>query len=375
MSDFTRPDYRVRLFLSVDLTGSTDFKSRSSQSNLEWLKAFQKFYGEFPSLFSRHYAVGCDAVADVSDDETKESPNVWKTIGDEILFVNRVYSIAQLGVYVTAFSTALKEFGAHVQELYSLNTKGNAWIAAFPSPNSSIRLSQNGTSDPFYGDEDVLTEDFELEVDRKPHKYDFLGKGIDGGFRISRNSTIDTFTISPALAYLLCAAKKNVDMTGFHCEFHFHEPQVLKGVIGGKPYPIISIDTNRDAEQKEIHDLQAVLLQQPPKVEDSEVLKKYLEKYISYHQIEKPALKLLASSRDVEPPTHYTNYLEQWAVEARSVETALAGEVEAAAERTVHPASSSGTANLLAAIHAIEQMATGIAKAKKIADTDSDDKI
>lgn len=373
MVDFVRPDYRVRLFLSVDLTGSTDFKSRSNQSNLEWLKAFQKFYGEFPSLFSRHYVDGCDDVPDISADEKTETPKVWKTIGDEILFVNRVNSIAQLGVYVTAFSSALKEFGAQVQELYGLNTKGNAWIAAFPSPNSSIRLSQNGTTDPFYGDHDVLTEEFELGVDRHPNNYDFLGKGIDGGFRISQNSTIDTFTISPALAYLLCAAKKNVDMTGFDCDFHFHEPQVLKGVIGGKPYPIISIDTNRDAEQKEIHDLQAVLLQQPQKVEDSEILKDYLEKYISYHCIEKPSLKLLASSSEVPAPSHYVSYLEQWELEAESVRNAIATEVEAASEQTVHPPASDATANLLTAIQGIEQMASAIANAGKLNSTDDNE--
>ena len=360
MEEFKRPEYRVRLFLSVDLTGSTDFKSRSNQTNLEWLKAFQKFYGAFPSLFEDKYIERCKTVADIDADEEEAHPKVWKTIGDEILFVNRVTSIAHLGAYVSAFSNALKDFGAEVQRHYDLNTKGNAWIAAFPSPNSSIRLSKNGLNDPFYGEFDVLTEDFELDVDANPEKYDFLGKGIDGGFRISRNSTIDAFTISPALAFLLCIAKKNTDTTGFDCEFHFHEPQVLKGVIGGKPYPIITIDTNRDAQQKEIHDLQAVLLQQPPKVEDSEILKEYLEKYIGYHGIEKPSLKLFAKSQAVKPPEHYKVYISQWEEEAQKVNSASETEEEAAS--TPNESNENDDENLDQAVRKLAALAEFLSK-------------
>lgn len=48
------PAYRVRLFLSVDLTGSTAFK-HNQKSPLIWLKAFQKFYGEFPKILQEQY--------------------------------------------------------------------------------------------------------------------------------------------------------------------------------------------------------------------------------------------------------------------------------------------------------------------------------
>jgi hypothetical protein len=80
--DLDKPEYRVRLFLSVDLTGSTDFKARTGHTSLVWLKAFQKFYGEFPSIFARNYQEACTAIPDIGVDENVCTPKVWKTIGD-----------------------------------------------------------------------------------------------------------------------------------------------------------------------------------------------------------------------------------------------------------------------------------------------------
>jgi len=327
MTELAKPEYRVRLFLSVDLTGSTDFKSKRGQTSLDWLKAFQKFYGEFPSMFAERYCTICEGIPDIGNSEKCSEPKVWKTIGDEILFVNRVNSITQLGAFVSAFAETLKDFGSEIHTTHSLNTKGNGWVAAFPSPNCSIGLSRDG-NDPLSGNSDLLTEKFESQVDENPHKFDFLGKGIDGGFRISRNSTIDTFTISPALAQLLCRAKRNDETTCFNCEFHFHEPQKLKGVVGGQYYPIVSIDTNRDQAQKDIHNLQAELLHQPSNAEFS-VLAEYLEKYIDYHGIEKPALPLSHSGAAAKEPDHYIEYIKQWADEAGKLKAAEALELEA----------------------------------------------
>lgn len=212
MSNETAPEYRIRLFLSVDLVGSTAYKSKDGNTNLKWIKAFQKFYGEFPNLFAKNYKSICADTPEICSEESNNTPKVWKTIGDEILFVNRVNSITHLGAYVRAFSDTLIEFGREVNSAFSLNTKGNGWIAAFPNPNRSIRLSVNG-SDPLIGENEVLTEEFEAAVDEIPSNYDFLGKGIDGGFRIARNSSIEALTISPALAYLLCKAKRSETLT------------------------------------------------------------------------------------------------------------------------------------------------------------------
>ena len=329
MIKLDEPKYRVRLFLSVDLTGSTDFKARSGQSNLDWLKTFQKFYGEFPTLFARKYEETCNAIPDIGKHEKSNYPKVWKTIGDEIIFVNRVDTITHLGAFVSSFANTLKEFGGFMFDSHQLNTKGNGWIAAFPSPNCSIRLARGvDDPDPMSGKSDHFTEDVEKTVDNEPHKFDFLGKGIDGGFRNARNSTINSFTISPALAYLLCRSKRNTETTKFHCEFQFHEPQKFKGVVGGNMYPIISIDTNRDERQKKISVLQAELLHQPVNA-DFDKLAEYLGHYIDYHGIEKPALKVAVGVAEVEMPQHYQDFIAEWRIEADKFSATIASEQEA----------------------------------------------
>ncbi|GER06908.1 hypothetical protein JCM17843_12180 [Kordiimonadales bacterium JCM 17843] len=319
--NLTKPDYRVRLFLSVDLTGSTQFKSQEGKTNFDWLKIFQRFYGEFPCEFAKNYSKICEDITEICDLERKSAPKVWKTIGDEILFVNRINSITHLGACITAFSKTLIDFGTEINSAHSLNTKGNGWIAAFPHPNCSIKLSRDNLEDPLSGKNDILTEEFEKQVDENPHEFDFLGKGIDGGFRISRNATIDTFTISPALALLLCQAKRNKDTTKFNCDLYFHEMQQLKGVVNNNPYPIISIDTNRDNRKKEINELQSNLLGSP-KNTDNDRLQKYLEKYIDYHGIEKPQLRLFSSKSKISYPEHYHNYIEKWELEKEKIQKA-----------------------------------------------------
>jgi hypothetical protein len=330
MTEETAPEYRIRLFLSVDLVGSTAYKSRTGSTNLKWIKAFQKFYGEFPSQFAKNYKLVCAETSEIGAPETDDGPKVWKTIGDEILFVNRITSVTHLSAYIRSFSKTLIEFGKEVSTGFDLNTKGNAWIAAFPSPNRSIRLSMNG-SDPLIGQNEVLTEAIEAAVDARPNEYDFLGKGIDGGFRISRNSTIDTFTVSPALAYLLCRAKRNVDITRFDGRFVFHEPQEFKGVVNGRKYPVISIITSRDVKFDELEELEASLLDRPREAEVDKLFK-YLDAYIEHHGIERPELKLTLQSAEVPPPDHYTRYIQEWREDLEKIKAAKILEESSATE-------------------------------------------
>ena len=54
-------EYRVRLFLSVDLSGSTAFKNskdgegRKTGEPPNWVIVFQRFYSDFPSMFATEF--------------------------------------------------------------------------------------------------------------------------------------------------------------------------------------------------------------------------------------------------------------------------------------------------------------------------------
>lgn len=86
----TCPEYRVRLFLTVDLVGSTAYKAKSSEGkennkepHPEWVNRFRKFYQQFPQILDSSYKeteTGKKSGAELT-------PQVWKTIGARFFFV------------------------------------------------------------------------------------------------------------------------------------------------------------------------------------------------------------------------------------------------------------------------------------------------
>lgn len=306
------PEYRVRLFLSVDLTGSTAYKHKLGNS-LEWVKAFQKFYTEFPQILGKNYSSACEKCDDLHQVEIESGvPKLWKTIGDEILFSCRIFSLCHLATAFNAFVDTLVEFGAATKS-QGLNTKGNAWVASFPTPNVSIRAIKtisDASNDAFTGRGDLPTEDNEDEIDKDPSHFDFLGKGIDAGFRISKNSAIDNLTVSPGLGLLLCQAGKN-DITRYNKKIWLTEMQTFKGVANDTPYPVLTIDTFRDANHEAIISKQRNFLGRSNSPAFTE-LEEYLRLYLEFTNIEIPSVKAMYSSAKFEPPEFYRNYRDQW---------------------------------------------------------------
>jgi hypothetical protein len=213
---------------------------------------------------------------------------------------------------------ALNEFGSQIKDNYpELNTKGNAWIASFPTPNVSLkplRIDQadNAASeDSLTGSNELTSEEIEIEVDKNPHLFDFLGKGIDAGFRISKNSEINKLTISPGLAVLLCKAAESRTITGYDSEIRFDELQNFKGVAEGSPYPVLTIDTFRDKEHENLIALQREILNLP-KSADFQRLHRYLTAYMKYNSIEIPSMILQYGKGKSEPPEFYQKYRARW---------------------------------------------------------------
>ena len=305
------PEYRVRLFLSVDLVGSTQLKNKS-KNNKEWVKIFQTFYKQFPDTLKKEYEdISRNRTRfylQLSDEEKQAHPKLWKTIGDEILFCCSLKSLVHLSVCMTAFINSLIEYGdilKNSEELNgSLSTKGNAWVASFPTPNCSISLSD-------ISNESVVSEKIEEKADNDPSKFDFLGKGIDAGFRISKFSSENNFTISPGLGVLLCECFKEKRSIGFSHEVTFIKQESLKGVVNDNPYPILVIDTCRDDEQKQLFKLEKDFLKTPDQ-QNPDQLSGYLKKYLNYHEIEIPVLRISHLDNNWEPPIFYNEYKMTW---------------------------------------------------------------
>lgn len=315
------PSYRVRLFLSVDLTGSTAYKQKSGD-NLEWIKVFQLFYGTFPKILSDQYIVACENSPGIHNQEVENGhPKLWKTVGDEILFCVKVESACHLGACISAFIEALKMFGS-IAKKHELNTKGNAWVASFPAPNCSIspvKVDDGVNSDSLNGKNDLPTEENEQSVDAQPSNFDFLGKGIDAGFRISKNSEINTLTVSPGLGILLAQASGSHRSTGFKRAIRLVEMQIFKGVADSKPYPVLTIDTLRDELHESLLEKQRAILKLPEPPGNDE-LELYLKDYLQYHGIEIPKIKQTYGQANFYPPAFYDAYCEKWNAEMERLE-------------------------------------------------------
>jgi hypothetical protein len=65
---------------------------------------------------------------------------------------------------------------------------------------------------------------------------DYLGPEVDAGFRISQKSENGNVILSMELAELLASLAENRGI-----RFHYTGKEILKGVFGGQPYPLILI--------------------------------------------------------------------------------------------------------------------------------------
>jgi hypothetical protein len=293
--------------------GSTSFKSNLGSLPVEhsahprWVDEIRNFYQEFPGALRKRYYQHTSH----PDHSALEAvlPLVWKTIGDEIVFCCRVNSPEHLVCLMTSFTEALDDYGRILEvRCPPLDVKGCGWLAAFPAPNVTVKVQTNsGVSDqPEHPDEAT-----ELAADKEPYKFDFLGKGIDCGFRLARFASTDKLSISAELALSLCEAS-NSNSKPFAGKFNYVGREELKGVINGRPYPVIAVVTERNALRREIFELERSA--QGMGASTSPVaLKNFLQKFMEDEHIESA---IFVSDEEVLPPAQYppsyAKFCESW---------------------------------------------------------------
>ena len=137
------PSYRIRIFLSVDLVGSTEFKNLAETREQRgiiprWAVQIKRFYQTFPDLFHENFGAAAKGIV---LDECETPPAIWKTIGDEIVFCGRVYSLEHFSICVSAFVSALERYGLLLEaDGLNLDVKGAIWVAGFPAPNITVKV-------------------------------------------------------------------------------------------------------------------------------------------------------------------------------------------------------------------------------------------
>jgi hypothetical protein len=225
--------WKLILFFSADIVGSTEYKPK----NDDWRDVFQSFYNDFPATVRDQY----QDYLEKSD--SKETFQVWKYLGDEVLLYVEVISPEQALEAIGAFASALGLYAKILKQKSEksrkrLGLKGTTWTAGFPVMNKLFfeKVNRSGAS-----------------VNRSGAK-DFIGPGIDLGFRLTKFSSEEKLIISVDVAYLLLEAKKENNYNDFY-DFHCDGESELKGVNEGKPYPVIWLNLGRTQHDRAIERL------------------------------------------------------------------------------------------------------------------------
>lgn len=351
------PSYRLRLFLSVDLVGSTAFKASTSETESpsepypEWVTKFRHFYREFPNIFASRYSRALNA-HDGHDFYQTCAPSVWKTIGDEILFCCRIQSYEHLSACITAFLGSLDDYGRILdRDGKRMDVKGAAWIAAFPAPNVTVEVGRNAVDQANAADQ--IEEALELSADTTPGDFDFLGKQIDGGFRTAKNAAPHQCALSIELAWLLADA---VHSEVLSVKFSYHGRQTLKGVIHDRPYPIVTIDAERSLARREVRKHERAVTM------ESEIeclhLRNFLEAFMADEGIELPMLQRHGGNIDEQKiPKSYRDFEAIWRSTNEENQSRRSNEEAAAsAEDGTNELPASVNANLDAAVAQAEKV-------------------
>ncbi len=248
----------LRLFLSVDLVGSTALKERYnhvtlvtkfnervsalqsifknepslkkftddpfdpydkkivsyilpdiSKEDSDWSKIIRQFFDDFDSTFMSEYNKLNPASQIINE------ISVWKCMGDELIYSTKVDSYEEVYNKILVFLKTLRSYDERACNCGSvskkqLRLKGTAWTAGFPIRNREIEIRGTGA--------------------------DYLGPDMDIGFRIAQHTYPGFLCVSMDLAYLLGQHSTPHQLTAFIVGW-----ATLKGVWNNKPYPIIWI--------------------------------------------------------------------------------------------------------------------------------------
>jgi hypothetical protein len=227
---------RLRLFLSVDLVGSTPYK----QGRQAWRPEILSFYRNFDYILHANYrAFSEDA------NHALPPPEFWKSNGDELLYVCELQSLNHAYALMHVWLGALAEYRAkNVGVSKHLDVKSTAWLGLFPLPNAEVffrrgarQLEIDDVDDPILVQSE-LRDEWYANKDNPSITRDFVGPSIDTGFRLTSWASPRRLVVSVDLAFLLTGAySKGIGPL----RLHLSGREKLKGVIDNQPYPTIWI--------------------------------------------------------------------------------------------------------------------------------------
>lgn len=230
VSGWIDPRYlpELRLFFSVDVEGSTQFK-QSVPSRSTWGPFFLDFFKSFPSTLAKCEAEARGHARLGSGAEFEH----WKSLGDELIFSVVLNSGFDAYLALCAARDALVEGSILLREHnesrsrigethpYPVHLKGTAWLAGFPMKNMRVPSPRDDGQD------------------------DFIGPSMDLGFRIAKISSPWRMAVTTPLAWIAAKVQheKSRVLRTKELKWVYLGRQTLKGIEGNSVgYPVFCID-------------------------------------------------------------------------------------------------------------------------------------
>ena len=270
-TSFIKP--RLRVFLSVDLIGSTQFKiqqtygdgtshqtygdgtSHQTDEDAWWQNVLMAFYTDFQKEFLQNWREWVGVAQSWSEVDVGDEPKLWKALGDELIFSkiciheNEIWGLIQVWRKTTNIFKQKWKYNA-------LKFKTGAWLVGSPVRNWEVAFLREPATDheleimdDRQGYNFHLLSEYYDQSNRRKIDIDFVGSNMDCGFRLLAKADERKFVISADLAYLLRSAHdkcfgKFKEMSYPDVDYYFDGVQELKGIDRyGVQYPIIWLDS------------------------------------------------------------------------------------------------------------------------------------
>ncbi|MBE6048600.1 MAG: NUDIX hydrolase [Clostridium sp.] len=244
LEDVRKEHDGIYMFFSFDLENSTKFKNTFKD---KWSKLILLFYERIKKIFRSK--IECEQKK-YTHNQMSEI-NVWKIVGDEILFYKKVEQPQELFYNIKAMFYTMNEFYDEIYEMDSfkeknktiikpnIDIKGSVWIA-------KCEEKKNGQYNYIYINALTSNQDSNVILGQHQSQIDFLGPDIDEGFRIGKYCSKRKVTVSVNLAYILYELSErdddifsDLDKKDISSLFRIVSYEKLKGIWEGRLYPII----------------------------------------------------------------------------------------------------------------------------------------
>ncbi len=234
--EFLNPIFKptLKLFFSADIIDSTKLKYTKKRD--DWVRIFIDSFNDLKLEYTKM----------LKKESLNEQFHVWKSLGDEIIFVEHIDDTQKIQTYVECFKNAIEKFNSNKKT--SSKLKATAWLAETPVTNAVMPDTTNANA--------------------MPRQVDVIGPSMDIGFRISKFASDRKFVVSVEIARILSENVNN------HLSIYIDGVEELKGVLNGIAYPVIWIDMNNGNPTN----IEKLLNKVP--VKDLAVLKAFLNEYI-----------------------------------------------------------------------------------------------